>query len=142
MDTVTNPENEAKAAALRAQDSVKSEGTVESLARCAKMLDVYAPECFPANEHGQVDFARAMMESVADEIRAFLKASDGMISARDDIIIRQAGEIQALRAALLKAEAAHSRCVQLLTEEESKRWALQARLDGERDRRVAEESKP
>ena len=85
MDTVTNPENEAKAAALRAQSLAgdsKPEGTAESLARCANMLNVYSPECFPANEYGQVHFVRAMMESVADEIRAFLahtaRASEGI----------------------------------------------------------------
>lgn len=49
------------------------EGTRESLAQCARMLDQYAPECFPANEKGQVHFARAMMESVADEIKKFLE---------------------------------------------------------------------
>lgn len=58
-------------AATREGDG-KPEGTRESLARCAKMLNTYAPECFPANEKGQVDFARAMMESAADEITAYL----------------------------------------------------------------------
>lgn len=48
------------------------EGTHESLLRCATMLDTYGPDCFPANEHGQIHFARTMMESVADEIRKFL----------------------------------------------------------------------
>jgi len=47
-------------------------GTRESLAGCVSMLDAWLPECFPANEQGQVDFARGMMESVADEIRAYL----------------------------------------------------------------------
>lgn len=65
--------NEQLAAKLRAEDRDHGpEGTRESLERCAKMLDTYAPECFPANEQGQVHFARAMMESVADEIRAYL----------------------------------------------------------------------
>lgn len=48
------------------------EGTEESLAACATMLETYGPECFPANEQGQVDFARAMMDAVAADIRAFL----------------------------------------------------------------------
>ena len=39
---------------------------------------------------------------------------DGMIAARDDIIIRQAGEIQALRAALLPFAAAAGRPGRLL----------------------------
>ena len=72
------PESENKAAAFRAEQlngDGKPEGTSESLARCAIMLDEYTPDLFPANEKGQVPFARAIMESVADEIRAFLKAS-------------------------------------------------------------------
>jgi len=50
----------------------KPEGTRDELERCAKMLDTYAPECFPADDQGRVDFSRAMMESVADVIRAFI----------------------------------------------------------------------
>lgn len=74
------PENEAKAAQLRAETRKGDgapEGTLESLERCARMLDEYAPECFPANEKGQVHFARAMMESVADEIKAFVAQHGG-----------------------------------------------------------------
>ena len=74
-----NPEWEALAAKFRAAtrqtEEGQPEGTRESLERCAKMLDTYAPDCFPANEKGQVHFARAMMESVADDIRAFLARS-------------------------------------------------------------------
>ena len=69
------PEHEKRAAAFREQiikGDGKPEGTRESLERCAKMLETYAPECFPANELGQVHFARAMMESVTEEIREFL----------------------------------------------------------------------
>jgi len=33
------------------------------------MLERWAPECFPENEQGQVHFARALMESAAEEIR-------------------------------------------------------------------------
>lgn len=50
----------------------KPDGTLESLAVTAQMIETWGPECWPANEHGQVDFARAMMESAAAEIRAFL----------------------------------------------------------------------
>ncbi len=53
------------------------EGTREALEQCARMLDTYSPDLYPANELGQVDFARAMMDSVADEIRAFLGKSAG-----------------------------------------------------------------
>lgn len=69
--------NEVAAAKFRAeirQGDGKPEGTRESLERCARMLDTHAPDLFPANDKGQVHFARAMMESVADEIRAFLEA--------------------------------------------------------------------
>lgn len=71
--------NEQKARLFRLQqlnsEDGKPEGTRESLETCARMLDTYGPECFPANELGQVDFARAMMESVADNIRAYLDAT-------------------------------------------------------------------
>jgi hypothetical protein len=52
------------------------EGTAESLATCAHMLEEYGPECFPANEVGQVHFARGMMDATAREIRAFLAKQD------------------------------------------------------------------
>lgn len=69
--------NEELAKKFRAEQLLteigKPEGSRESLARCAVMLDLYGPDSFPANEKGQVHFARAMMESVADEIRAFLE---------------------------------------------------------------------
>lgn len=67
--------NERKAAAFRKQSREsegKPQGTKAALARCARMLDEYAPDCFPANSDGQIHFARAIMESVADEIKAFL----------------------------------------------------------------------
>ena len=56
----------------RAEHAGRVEGTRESLLRCATMLYTYAPDLFPANESGQIHFARAMMDSVADEIRKFL----------------------------------------------------------------------
>jgi hypothetical protein len=48
------------------------DGTRESLATCAHMLEEYGPECLPANENGQVDFVRAMLDATAASIRAFL----------------------------------------------------------------------
>ena len=59
-------------AALQNTPDGKAEGTRESLAMCARMIDTYAPDLDPANEKGQVSFSRAMMESVAEEIKAFL----------------------------------------------------------------------
>jgi len=54
-----------------------TDGTLESLATCAAMLETYGPECFPENELGQVHFARVMMDSTAAEIRAFLAKTGG-----------------------------------------------------------------
>lgn len=71
-----NAEHEKIARAFREQidrtEDGKADGTAEGLLRCATMFDTYAPDIYPANEKGQVHFARAMMESVATEIRAFL----------------------------------------------------------------------
>lgn len=46
--------------------------TPEALAVCAHMLEEYGSECFPANEQGQVHFARSMMSATATCIRGFL----------------------------------------------------------------------
>lgn len=74
-ETDMNSPGELLAAKYRAADKGENgpEGTREALEQCARMLDTYAPDLHPANELGQVDFARAMMNSVTDEIRAFLK---------------------------------------------------------------------
>lgn len=64
--------NEGLAKKYRESTRLESDGTAEELERCARMLDTYAVELYPANEQGQVHFARAMMESTADVIRAFL----------------------------------------------------------------------
>lgn len=73
-----SPESRAKAeyaykSACLADLESAPDGTRESLAMVAEMIETWGPECWPANKHGQVDFARAMMESAAAEIRAFLK---------------------------------------------------------------------
>ncbi len=66
---------EAQLAAAHAADpEAQPDGTRESLATCATMLETYGPECFPPNEQGQVDFARCIMDATAAEIRAFLAA--------------------------------------------------------------------
>lgn len=41
---------------------------VEGAERSAKALRRWGPECFPADANGQVHFARALMESVADDL--------------------------------------------------------------------------
>lgn len=48
------------------------EGTRESLATVATMLEQYGLAELPASEAGQIDFMRAIMESAVAEIRAFL----------------------------------------------------------------------
>jgi hypothetical protein len=48
------------------------DGTLDGLATCATMLENLRPDCFPADEHGRVTFARSMMDATAMEIRAFL----------------------------------------------------------------------
>lgn len=73
---------EQLAAAYHAQDVAKGEPCDrDGLAVIATMLETWAPETFPANPHGQVHFARAMMESAAATIRAFLGASDAKAAA-------------------------------------------------------------
>lgn len=52
------------------------------LEQTAIMLETWAPECFPANELGQVHFARALMESAAEAIReAWKTAIDETVAA-------------------------------------------------------------
>lgn len=68
-------DNEKLAARYHAETNAavgEPEGTRESLARTARMLEIYGPECYPANPAGQVHFVRAMMQSTVDEIKAFL----------------------------------------------------------------------
>lgn len=52
--------------------SKEADGTRESLATVANMLEQYGLAELPANEAGQVDFMRAIMESAVAEIRAYL----------------------------------------------------------------------
>lgn len=58
-------------AARHADPDAKPDGTLDGLIRCADMLENWGPECFPANEAGQVHFARCMMDATAAEIRAY-----------------------------------------------------------------------
>lgn len=48
------------------------DGTRESLAAVASMLEQYCLAELPANDAGQVDFMRALVESAVAEIRAYL----------------------------------------------------------------------
>jgi len=54
------------------QTDREADGTIESLTTVANMLEQYGIAELPANEVGQVDFMRALMESAVAEIRAFI----------------------------------------------------------------------
>lgn len=45
----------------------------EDLHLTVRMLEAWAPDALPANEHGQVHFARAMLDSAARSLRQALK---------------------------------------------------------------------
>lgn len=83
LDGKPNPivrEAEQLAKALRGHTHAgdgQPEGTLESIGRCARMIDTYTPDTLPANEYGQIDFARAMLESTADEIKAYVAKQGG-----------------------------------------------------------------
>lgn len=55
----------------------EADGTLESLALVATMLETYGIAELPANEAGQVDFMRAIMDGAVIEIRAFLAKQEG-----------------------------------------------------------------
>lgn len=55
----------------------EAEGTLESLGQVATMLESYGIAELPANEAGQVDFMRIIMESAVAEIRAFIAKQEG-----------------------------------------------------------------
>jgi endogenous inhibitor of DNA gyrase (YacG/DUF329 family) len=88
------------------------DGTPEELATVAHMLEEYGPECFPANELGQVDFARCMMDAAAACIRASLSAvppmppaSSGPTLAEARVAEGLAKALEDLRDACLRADA-------------------------------------
>lgn len=57
-------------------DAREVEGTRESIATCATMLESMGATIFPPNEQGQHHFARVMMDATAAEIRAFLSTAE------------------------------------------------------------------
>ena len=83
-----------------------SAGSEDELAQTATMLETWAPECFPeVNEHGQVHFVRAMMESAAKTIRAYIATrADAAIEACGvNDLKRQLAEARAERDSLFDA---------------------------------------
>lgn len=57
---------------------------IEELRLSAVMIRTWAPETFPANESGQVHFARAIMESVAETIEKALAAATASAAETDN----------------------------------------------------------
>ena len=50
----------------------EADGTLDSLSQTADMIETWGLAELPANEAGQVDFMRAIMDSAVAEIRAFV----------------------------------------------------------------------
>lgn len=75
-EAIAEGEANYRAYCLASPDHVH-EGTLEELATCARMLDEYGVKEMPANENGQIEFNRAMMESTVGAINAFLAAAEG-----------------------------------------------------------------
>lgn len=71
-DAIAQGEENYRAYRLALRETEKPDGTLESLATVATMLEEFGVKELPANEQGQVDFMRAIMESAVDEIRGFL----------------------------------------------------------------------
>lgn len=57
--------------------SVHRDDPMEDLRQAARMIRTWIPDVYPTNEAGQVPFARALMESVADAIESALAAMPG-----------------------------------------------------------------
>lgn len=56
----------------RASISAEFDGTREALAKARDMFEQWIGDALPANDAGQVHFARALAESMSDAIKAFL----------------------------------------------------------------------
>lgn len=63
---------EALEASRAADPDYVHEGTLDGLAMVVRMIETWGPETFPVNEFGQIHFGRAMLESAAGEIKAYL----------------------------------------------------------------------
>lgn len=70
-EAIAEGEANYRAYCLASHDHVH-EGTLEELATCARMLDEYGIKEMPANEKGQIEFNRAMMESTVRAINAYI----------------------------------------------------------------------
>ena len=70
-EAIAEGEANYRAYCLASPDHVH-EGTLEELATCARMLDEYGIKEMPANEKGQIEFNRALMESTVGAINAYI----------------------------------------------------------------------
>lgn len=64
---------DAAYAQWRASQTAEFDGTTEGLARARDMFEKWIGDALPANDDGQVHFARALAESMSDAIGAYLK---------------------------------------------------------------------
>jgi hypothetical protein len=90
-----NPEWEAKAKALRDQTRMKAEEMAAELDEPVNepeatltMLERWTADAEPANEHGQVSFSRAMLESAEDTLRGLI-AERGALKADNERLTKE-----------------------------------------------------
>jgi hypothetical protein len=55
---------------------------VEEMLQAVKMLRTYFSDCYPPNEHGQIHFARVMVESITDQFESFVNVMQGIAAAK------------------------------------------------------------
>ena len=80
-----NPEWEAKAKALRehsrAEAAKLEPDETDQPEMTLKMLERWTPDAEPANEHGQITFSRAMLESAEDSLRLVITQRNELVEA-------------------------------------------------------------
>lgn len=94
-EAIAEGEANYRAYCLASPDHVH-EGTLEELATCARMLDEYGIKEMPANEKGQIEFNRALMESTVGAINAYIVNHRQATEARMQERVRAEGLVAAL----------------------------------------------
>lgn len=101
--TVTSEFKEASTrAAIRA---------LRGLEPTAKMLEQYAAETFPPNDHGQVHFGRALMDAAAEAIRGAWRQAIREVEAfpaDDNGIVEQLGKLRRALGKIVDLEASEA----------------------------------
>jgi hypothetical protein len=69
----------------KADTAIMHPTSLGDLQQCAVMIRTWIPEVYPANSNGQVPFARAVMESVADTIDRVLQDEAAYRATADEI---------------------------------------------------------